>query len=400
MRKRLVFLVFVAAVLASPVLGADKPQNVILFGWDGAQRNHVKDCLAKGELPTLKKLAEEGALVEIDIIGTTDTKAGWSEILTGYGPKVTGVYSNGRYDTVPKGLSIFERFEAKYGKDDFVTVAVIGKKGHCGEINPPRKIRLDAEGKPARPAGKKGKGKAGAGAADKAKARQPARQPGAGRRTGGKIIEENGVKYRVTPASPYYNMHSALEVWEFGLTKDERVGTKALEYLDKYKDKPFLFFVHFAEVDHSGHRSGENSAEYNNALISNDTWTGKIIAKLKQLGLYEKTLVVVTADHGFDEGGKSHKYAPYVFLAANTKKVNRNGLRGDVTPTIYDLLGLDVSKFEPKLDGSPLTRPAPADTPKFVPREGKGGAKKGGAKKAGAKKGGRKKAKKGQPQTQ
>ena len=388
MRDKIVLSVLLAVALASGVHAADKPRNVILFGWDGAQRNHVNGCLARGKLPTLKQLAEEGALVEININGTTDTKAGWTEILTGYGPKVTGVYSNHEYDTVPKGLSIFERLEEKYGKDDFVTVAVIGKKGHCGEINPPQKIRLGADGKET--VHEAGETQADAAKAGKGRWKRR-RRPGPGKQPQGKIIEENDIKYRVIPASPYYNMHSALEVWEFGLMDDEKVGTKALHYLDRYKDKPFFFFVHFAEVDHSGHKHGENSKEYNNALISNDTWTGKIIAKLKELGLYDDTLVIVTADHGFDEGDDSHRYAPYVFLAANTKKINRNGLRGDVTPTIYDLLGVDTTTFKPKLDGSALTRPTPPGTPNFVPRKPEAAARKGGKRKGPASKGHQKK---------
>jgi hypothetical protein len=101
-----------AAVLsAAPALAADDgPRNVILIGWDGAQRAHVQECLARGELPTLKKLSEQGALVDIDVVnGATDTKAGWSQILTGYNPEATGVYSNGKYRDIPKGLSVFER---------------------------------------------------------------------------------------------------------------------------------------------------------------------------------------------------------------------------------------------------------------------------------------------------
>jgi len=31
--------------------------------------------------------------------------------------------------------------------------------------------------------------------------------------------------------------------------------------------------------------------KYNDALISNDFWTGKIIEKVKELGRYEETLV-------------------------------------------------------------------------------------------------------------
>ncbi len=138
----------VLAGLVCPLAAAiEHPQNVILIGWDGAQREHVEQCLVRKELPSLQRLIGQGKYVRIDVEGTTDTKAGWSQILTGYRPEVTGVYSNGRFQPVPKGLSIFERLENNFGADKFVTVAVIGKKQHCGEINPPQKIRLDDEGK-------------------------------------------------------------------------------------------------------------------------------------------------------------------------------------------------------------------------------------------------------------
>jgi len=343
-------------VVIPPVVGAEKksdqPRNIVLVGWDGAQRNHIKECISRNELPNLKKLSDEGTLVDIDIEGTTDTKAGWSQILTGYYPTVTGVYSNGRYQPVPKGLSIFERLEKHFGADKFVTVAVIGKKQHVGEINPPQKTRLDAEE-----------------SSIKKKAGEKEVQPGAGKKPVGQIVEENGVKYRLVPGSPYYNMYTALDVWEFGLMEDEKVGTRAIELLEKYKDKPFFFFVHFASVDHQGHKFGENSKEYNDALISNDLWTGKIIERLKKLGLYDKTLVYVTADHGFDEGKTGHSNAPYVVLATNDKKVMRNGLRQDIAPTILERFGLDISKLDPPLDGVPLTKPTDRPKPKLLGAE-------------------------------
>lgn len=372
MLRRVLLILCVIRFFACPVVAQDKagiskPRNIILVGWDGAQRAHVMECLERGELPNLKQLASEGALVNIDVVtGATDTKAGWTQILTGYNPEVTGVYSNGRFRDVPKGLSVFERLKDHFGAD-FACLAVIGKQQHCGEIREPFKRQISDEEaakiQMQQQAGKKGqqaqaqKKQPGQAAAAQRKPKAPV-QPGAGRQQVGQIVEENGVKYLVFEGSPYYTMHKACDVWEYGLMEDKKVGTRALELLEKYKDRPFFFFVHFASVDHQGHRFGENSKEYNDALISNDTWTGKIIAKLKELGLYDKTLIYVTADHGFNEGATGHSYAPYVTLATNDPLVKRDGMRQDIAPTILARFGLDLSRFQPPLDGEPLTQPA------------------------------------------
>lgn len=366
-------VVSLLALLVTPIFAEEgakssQPRNIILIGWDGAQRAHLMECLERGELPNLQRLAKEGALVNIDVVtGATDTKAGWTQILTGYNPEVTGVFSNGRYRDVPKGLSVFERLKEHFGPD-FVCVAVIGKREHCGEIREPFKrqlteeeaAKLQAEQKQARQAQAKQQGQQPAQAGQRRAQRGAgqAAQPGAGRQVLGRVVEENGVKYLVFEGSPYYTMHKACDVWEYGLMEDEKVGSRALELLEKYRDKPFFFFVHFASVDHQGHRFGENSKEYNDALISNDTWLGRIVEKLKELGVYDKTLIYVTADHGFNEGGTGHSYAPYVFLATNDPLVKRDGMRQDIAPTILARFGLDLTKLQPPLDGEPLTRPA------------------------------------------
>ncbi len=78
---------------------------------------------------------------------------------------------------------------------------------------------------------------------------------------------------------------------------------------------------------------------------------------LKELNLYDQTLIYVTADHGFDEDTKNHADAPYVFLGTNDSTIMRRGERADITPTILERFGVDLSKIEPPLDGHPLTRP-------------------------------------------
>ncbi len=307
----------------------ERPRNIILIGWDGAQKNHVKECLNLGELPNLIKLSSEGNLVAIDILRTTDTKAGWAQILTGYEPEVTGVFSNSDFKPIPKGYTVFERLESFFASEIFVSVAVIGKKGNLG-ISPPK--RLDV------------------------KKLKKEKYPKRILRQGKKVIE-GGAEYLLIPAEPYYYTQEGLDVFINGLMEDRKVGMRVLDLLEKYKDKQFFFFVHFAEIDHKGHKHGENSQEYNNALISADYWTGKIMEKLKVLDLYDRTKIYVTADHGFDEGKKTHRDAPYVFLATNDSKVIRRGERTDIAPTILERFGLDLKDINPPLNGQPLSKP-------------------------------------------
>jgi predicted AlkP superfamily pyrophosphatase or phosphodiesterase len=356
---------FILILSVSSMGKDDIPQNIILIGWDGAQRNHVKECLAKQELPNLKKLASRGNLVAVDINRVTDTKSGWSQILTGYEPEITGVYSNGRYQPIPMGYSVFERLESHFGSENIVTVAVIGKKGHVDD-DAPQKIRLENEPETGKnqkqqPAARRQK-KAGAQtpARDKTKtqsAPQQMKTQDPMKKQEGQIIEENGVRYRVIPGKPYYYAKDGMDLFLNGLKTNDNVGSQTLSLLEKYKNNRFFFFVHLAEVDHMGHTYGENSKEYNDALISCDIWLGRIMEKLKELKLGDKTLVYVTADHGFDEGRGSHTDAPYVFLATNDTRVMRRGERADITPTILDRFGLDLGKLDPPLNGRPLTKP-------------------------------------------
>lgn len=289
-----VLLLFCAVMPAYPIQPSETPSNVVLIGWDGAQLNHVKECLGRGELPNIKKLSEEGAFVEIDVQGhQTETEPGFAQILTGYDDEVSGVITNDRYTCIPKGYTVFERIEDHFGKDNIVTVGLFSK-GH--------RFKSD------------------------------------------------------TPDKPYYNAAKSADVFRNGLGEDEDVAAQAKKMLARYKDRPFFFFVQFADADRKGHAKGENSVEYNDALITYDKLTGDIINELKKLGIYEKTIIYVTADHGFDEGSCGHSYAPYVFMSTNDPRGIRQGFQADVTPTVLDRMGIDTGKINPPLYGKPLTK--------------------------------------------
>jgi predicted AlkP superfamily pyrophosphatase or phosphodiesterase len=59
-----------------------------------------------------------------------------------------------------------------------------------------------------------------------------------------------------------------------------------------------LMFVHFPDGDLAGHDHGWMSRRQLRAYANDDEAFGYILARLKSAGLYESTLIIVTADHG------------------------------------------------------------------------------------------------------
>jgi len=142
------------------------------------------------------------------------------------------------------------------------------------------------------------------------------------------------------------------DVWADGLLRDETIGARAVELLDKYKDRPFFLFVHLAR---DATASGTNAQQNGEPLVWFDRWTGQIADKVQTLGLADKTQVYVTTGLNYRRG-QSAEGAPPLFLATDNRAVYRDGRRQDVAPTILEAFGLDLSKIEPALDGISLTK--------------------------------------------
>ena len=314
--------------------GRKEIKNVILIGWDGAQRNHMYELLDDGKLPYLSELIKEGSLVEIDVTtGATHTKPGWAEILTGYGPDITGVYSNFDYKPIPQGYTIFERLEEYFGEDNIVTMFIGGKINNLGARGP-HKICTNCVTRDI---------------ATHKKTEWWKETTEAPART---ISEERIFEER--EGEPYYYTKETLDVFLVELGRGKRVVRKSISYLEEYKDQRFFAFFHFEEPDEEGHIYGENSEEYENDMMKVDRWLGEIVSKLKEVKIYKKTAIYVTSDHGFDEDSFHHANAPYIFLATNSKEVTKNGDRKDITPTILEDYGVDIENIFPPLDGTTL----------------------------------------------
>jgi len=82
---------------------------------------------------------------------------------------------------------------------------------------------------------------------------------------------------------------------EYG--KDENVA-KIAAYVIK-KDKPNLMTIHFFWVDHIEHQEGREGDVLKAAVKDADQAVGIIINALKDEGIWNSTVLIVTGDHGF-----------------------------------------------------------------------------------------------------
>jgi len=298
------------------------PQRIVLVGWDAEQRENVMNLLERGDLPTLKRLSAQGTIVPMTVTGVTDTKAGWTQILTGLNPEATGVYMNLCYSAIPEGYTVFDRLEEYFGADNVVTAAAIGMNGNLTNQKPTRELPAAALPQDC---------------------------------ASGQPAEMTPQELRAVRGGLF--QRTRIDVFAHGL-QDEAVCALATGLLEQHKDERLFLFVHFQAIDKAGHEYGRNSAQYDDALRSVDALTGRILDKIDGLGLGANSLVYVTADHGFDEGQKTHSNAPNVFLATNDRSVVHGGSRADVAATILDRFGLDITRLEPPLSGTPLSQPS------------------------------------------
>jgi predicted AlkP superfamily pyrophosphatase or phosphodiesterase len=82
---------------------------------------------------------------------------------------------------------------------------------------------------------------------------------------------------------------------EYG--KDHNIAAIA-SYVIK-KDQPNLMTIHFFSVDHYQHEQGRQGELVKAAVADADSSVGMIMNALKEAGIWDKTVLIVTGDHGF-----------------------------------------------------------------------------------------------------
>jgi predicted AlkP superfamily pyrophosphatase or phosphodiesterase len=81
-----------------------------------------------------------------------------------------------------------------------------------------------------------------------------------------------------------------------GYDESEKTTDAVLDLLNN-KDARFVGAIYGA-TDHAGHQHGPRSDEVTAAVLSIDAAVGRLVDGLKRMGLYDKTLIAFTADHG------------------------------------------------------------------------------------------------------
>ncbi len=90
---------------------------------------------------------------------------------------------------------------------------------------------------------------------------------------------------------------------------------KATRYFKK--QKPNFMFVHLDLVDHAGHHDGHGTQAYYEAVSVADQMIAKIANAVKEAGVAEKTIILITADHGgigYGHGGDTpeERFVPWI----------------------------------------------------------------------------------------
>lgn len=164
--------------------------------------------------------------------------------------------------------------------------------------------------------------------------------------------------------STYYDHFDFDRLYQSGLDTKERSGdqtaTLALDWLKKSGPQPFFLWVHLYDphypyVPPPPYSSIYRSRPYDGEIAFADAQVGRLIAALKQQGLFESTLIVVTGDHGEglgEHGEKTHGFfiynstlhVPLIIKGAGLKPrvVQEPVSLVDVMPTLLQALAIPV----------------------------------------------------------
>jgi arylsulfatase A-like enzyme/Flp pilus assembly protein TadD len=195
----------------------------------------------------------------------------------------------------------------------------------------------------------------------------------------------------------YYDHFEFNRLQESNLDEMERPGNivadQTLDWLAKNYQKPFFLWMHLYDP-HYPYQPPEpfqdeyKAHPYDGEIAFADSQVGRLLNFLKQKGLYERTLIVLSGDHG--EGLGEHGEQTHGFYIYNStlhvplimhlpsrapgKQVSALVSLADVTPTILNALNIGIPKqaqgesLLPLLEGKPGSESRFLYSETFLPR--------------------------------
>lgn len=158
----------------------------------------------------------------------------------------------------------------------------------------------------------------------------------------GCICEWDGMRYVVDTLALNYDKHVAEASKE-----PEATARYAAEYIKQ--SKPNLVAVIFDNPDHVGHADGHDTPAYYEVLKQLDGYVGQIVQAVKDAGMLDETVFIVTADHGGinkGHGGKTMQEmeTPFIISGKNIKKgysFTESMMQFDIASTIAWIFNLE-----------------------------------------------------------
>ena len=130
--------------------------------------------------------------------------------------------------------------------------------------------------------------------------------------------------------------------------KPENIAAVSCEYIKA--EKPELMVVIYDDPDHVGHSKGHDTPEYFAKMEELDACLGEILAAIKEAGIYDDSIIIVTSDHGGN--GRSHGErslmemdTPFIIAGKNVKNLGEFKeymMQYDTAATIAEIFGLEL----------------------------------------------------------
>jgi hypothetical protein len=301
-----------------PPLTAQASDRVVLISWDGIRRDVLQELLQwqpvgatpvacpngrhEPEMPTecngyltcLPTICNFQIIDSAVTEGKPLTRPQHAQMLSGYGPLETGDITNAGKRGLPPGFTVYERIAA--ARPDVFTAHIAGRK----------------------------------------------------------FVGMGIIRWAKRSGALTLDMRRGGRDNYTGANTTKRV----VQALDLIADSPFFLFIHYKAADVVGHRVGDGSKQYREAIIQNDKQLAAVMQLLIDRELLPTTEVYVTTDHGFSGIFHVNSEEPaitqtwFASLRRDLGIVHNSVL--DVTPTVLETLGIPLDDISPPYRGAPM----------------------------------------------